>query len=172
MNMTRRGLLKAAPAAACLPILAAAGCELGTSPVIAVNLISGYVQAAVTGLKAIAADPNIQADLGSNASKVADAVDDAQNVLDDVKAAATSIATGTAQGWAQEIQADANIALPLVLAIPGLPASANEIVVAIQVVLPILLATVGSELAASARKAAPTSMTLDQAMAILKAPKV
>lgn len=172
MNMTRRGLLKAAPAAACLPVFAAAGCAQFTSPVIAVNLISGYVQAAVAGLVAIDADPNIQADLGSNQSKVADAIKDAQNVLTVITQAGTSIATATGQGLAQELQADANVVLPLVLAIPGLPASANEIVVAIQVVLPILLATVGSELAVSARRAAPTTMTVDQAMAILKAPKV
>ncbi len=126
----------------------------------------------MNGLAALDADPNIKADLGSNQTKVAAAVVDAQNVLTDLKDAGQVIATNVSQGFAREIQGDANEVLPLVLAIPGLPSSAVEIVTAIQVVLPILLATVGSELATSARQAAPATMTVDQAMAILAAPKI
>jgi hypothetical protein len=174
MNMTRRGLLKLAPAVAALPVLAAAGCTTFSTvtPTVAIATVSGYFQAAVNGLAAIVADPTIQTDLGANLKTVQNALTDAGNVLKDVIGAATTVAAATAQGWAQEIQTDANTVLPLIEAIPGLPASATTIITAIQVVLPILLAAVGSQLAASARAAAPTTMTLTQALAVLKAPKV
>jgi hypothetical protein len=175
MNVSRRRLLKAAPYVAAIPVLAAAGCTtLGTvTPTIAVSKISGYFQAAVNGLSAIVLSSAIQADLGASGTTTAkNALADAQNVLNDVTAAATTVASATAQGWAQEIQTDANAVLPLVSTIPGLPASVTTIITAVEVVLPILLAAVGSQLAASARAAAPTTMTIDQALAILKAPKV
>jgi len=173
MLATRRDILKYVPAIAALPVFAAAGCAATPATTIEISKISSYFTLAQNGLVAILASPVIQGDLGpANFANANAALGDVKAVVADVEGVVGSVTLATAQGWAEEVQSDANVVLPLVAVIPGLPESAAAIITAVQVVLPILLAAVQSGLASSARKAAPSGMTLDQAIAILKAPKV
>jgi hypothetical protein len=172
MNVSRRSLLKAAPYAAAIPVLAAAGCAGTVVTTVAVDAISSDIQLVVAGLTAADADPAIQADLGAASQKVvAAALADANTVVLDLKAAGDTVSLATGQGWAQEIQSDANAVIGLVSVIPGLPASTTGYIVAVQVLLPIILSTVQSVLASSARRGAPTTMTPAQARAVLAALK-
>ena len=169
MNLSRRSL--AGYAGALLAATALAGCATASSgTTITVSTIEGYAQDVLNGIAALTAAPSITALLSaSQVAAVNAALADANTVLSSIKAAASSVLLGTAQGWATQIETDANTVVGLLADVPGIPASATIIIQAVNALLPILLTSV--QLAVPA-KATQGGISVDQAMAVLANPKV
>jgi hypothetical protein len=167
MLLTRRSI--GGLAAGLLATSALAACGGQAQDQIAVNKFQAFADAVLAGLSSIGNSSTIMADLGSDASEaVSNALSDATKVVGEIDAAAnTVVAAITSSGWATEVQTDANTVLNFVATVANLPAGAQTVITAIKTVLPILLSTAGVVLAASA---APTGMSLNDAMATLKAP--
>ena len=162
--MNRRSLLRAS--ALGLPVavlLAACG---STAPT--VSSVETYAQNVLNGLSAVLALPTIQADLGANLAKAQAALDDAQAAYAALTGGVGSLINTTSQTTTQQISSDATTILGLVQMVPGIPSAVATILTAIQVVLPVMLASVG----VTSTKAAPSSMSLHDAMAALSSPKV
>jgi hypothetical protein len=169
MNLSRRSL--AGYAGGLLAATALAGCATASSgTTVTVSTIEGYAQDVINGVVALTASPSILALLtASQVAAVNAATADAQTVLTQVTSAGTTVLLATAQGWAQQIETDANTVVGLLALVPGIPAAASTIITAIDVLLPILLTSV--QIAVPA-KAMQGGMSVPQARAILAAPKV
>ena len=162
--MNRRSLLRAS--ALGLPVavlLAACG---STAPT--VSSVETYAQNVLNGLSAVLALPTIQADLGANLAKAQAALDDAQAAYAALTGGVGSLINTASQTTTQQISSDATTILGLVQMVPGIPSAVATILTAIQVVLPVMLASVG----VTSTKAAPSSMSLHDAMAVLSSRKV
>jgi hypothetical protein len=157
--------------AALLATSALAACATqAPSVTVTVNKIEGYFQSVVNGINALAASPAILALMSATQVAAVNALSaNAQTVINEVEAAASTVLQGTAQGWASQIEVDFNQLVALLGSIPGVPANATTIIEAINVLLPILLASVQAAVPTMAK---PSGMSPDQATAILANPKV
>lgn len=127
---------------------------------------AAYAQDILSGLTAIDSSTVIRADMGTaTTAKVDAALADAVTAVGVLTNVGQAITLNSAQAAVTQIQSDVNIILPLVAAVPGLPASASTVITALQVVLPILLTTVELSAPVSAKAG---GMSLSDAQGILK----
>lgn len=166
MLVTRRNLLRAAPALLFVPTALAA---CATSPTVLVSLFSSDAQLILNGLVTLNNDPQITAALnGTDEAAVQVALQDAKTVLADVTAVAdTAVAAATAQGWMQQLNTDVSTVIQYAQMIPNLDATSEAIITAVGVLMPVILSVVGSSLPTVS--ATPAEMTPDEARTVLKA---
>jgi len=139
--------------------------------------VAFYAEDIEAGVTAILASPTIQADMTpTQFAQVSTAVNDIEATTKLLEASSGTLTQAAALGYVQEIETDTDLVISTVSALPNLPASAVTVMTAIQVIEPIILASVQAGLTppvpAPAAKATLSGMTTAQAQGVLAHPVI
>lgn len=141
------------------------------------STVAFYAEDIEDGVTAILASPTIQADLTpADFANVSAAVNQIEATTKLLEVASGGISQATALGYVQQIESDTNIVISTVSAVKTLPPEAITVMTAIEVIEPIILASVQAATTppapAPAAKATVSGMTPAQAHTILSAKPV
>lgn len=139
--------------------------------------VAFYAEDIENGLSAILASPTIQADLTpAQFVQMTAALGKVEATTKLLEVASGQITQATALGYVQEIESDTNTIIAIASTAKGLSPEAVTVMTAIQVIEPIILASVQAGLATNTppaqAKATLSGMTPDQAANILSAKPV